>query len=139
MARKQRIAKSVVLNRSVLDALLLGYADGFQEVGDRIIDRAEQQAPDQPPLGKGLVGSGRAVTFWRGKRVGGVGSPPRGSVLRQGLTTIVGFGFPGRFNEEGTQHQPARPFLTPAIVAEVPGAAAVIAPAAQRRVDAVRG
>jgi len=136
VARWQRMSKRVRLNREVVDAAVLGYADGLQAVGERVIERAV--VPDAPPYGVGLVDTGRATTYVMGKRVAGGGTPPRGSILQRGITTIIGWGFPGRFQERGTSRQPPRPFATPAIVGTIPDAPAIVAPAVQARVDRVR-
>lgn len=133
----QRMSKRVTLNRQVVDELVLGYADGLQAVGEMII--AAAHPPDATPYGKGLVKGGRVTTYFGGKRIAGKGTPSRGSILQRGLVTIVGFLFPGRFQEVGTQHQPARPFLTPAFVGVI-GYAAVntIVRAMQARLRLVR-
>ena len=45
---------------------------------------------------------------------------------RGNILAIVGFGFPGRFQELGTVHQPAKPFLTPAVSQVEPQAIAIL-------------
>lgn len=130
--------KRVVMNRAAIDAIRLGYADGMQEVGEAILARAEPHVPDEPPIGKGLVQTGAAVTYVDGQKVAGRGTMPRSGRTNQGIMTAVGYGFPGRFNEVGTVHQPARPFLTPAIAAEVRGGMGAIPRRILRRLANVR-
>jgi HK97 gp10 family phage protein len=119
--------KRVRMNREALGVILREYADGMQAVGEQIIVAANPRVPDAPPLGAGLVKTGAAVTYVEGKKVAGSGTAPRGSVPRTGVTTVVGYGFPGRFQEVGTQHQPARPFFTPAMASVIPDAPKTVA------------
>ena len=46
---------------------------------------------------------------------------PKAAKLSAGITVIGGFGFPGRFVEEGTIKTRAHPFLTPALMPTLPG------------------
>lgn len=108
--------KRVLLNREAVEAIRLGYADGLQAVGEAILERTRPVVPDAPSYGVGLVDTGQAVTYVDRKKVAGQGSAPRGSVPKE-LGTVVGYGFPGRFNEVGTVKQPPRPFLTPGFAA----------------------
>ncbi len=82
--------------------------------------------------------SGAAATYIDGRKVAGTGSAPRGQARKLGVTTIVGYGFPGRFNEVGTVNQPARPFFTPAMAAEVQGGMGAIPLRIIRRLANVR-
>ena len=125
------------MNRQAVDAIWLGYADGMQQVGLNVLERTQPRVPDQPPIGKGLVRSGRAVTYVSGKKVAGTGTAPREARTGVGIVTVVGYGFPGFFNEVGTVHQPPRPFFTPGMVEEVPSAAPVCAAGIERRLEAV--
>jgi len=43
------------------------------------------------------------------------------------IQAIVGYGFPGRFQEFGTVNQPARPFLSPAAQQVLPNAGSIMA------------
>ena len=106
------------MNRAAFDAIRLGMADGGQAVGERIV--ASANPPDAEPFGRGLVKAGRAVTYLDGRKVAGTGTAPRGAIPGGGQATVVGFGFPGRFQELGTVHHAAQPFLTPAIQGEAP-------------------
>lgn len=124
-------SKAVVVNRSVLNELVLGYADGLHEVGRNIIARAEPTVPDRPPIGKGLVQGGSVVTFVNRKRVASEGKATR---LRRDavppkavIATVVGYPFPGLLVELGTSHSAPEPFVTPAFGAELGDAAGVVA------------
>ena len=55
-----------------------------------------------------------------------------------GVAVAGGFPFPARFAELGTVNQPARPFLTPALMATVPDAAPFIKAKVAERLRAVR-
>jgi hypothetical protein len=103
----------VETNRAALDAAWLAVADGLLAVGEAIVDEAHP--PDAPPYGQGLVNRGAAGVWVNGKKVGGEAAKPRGIRVKQyPIVGVAGFGFPARFQEMGTVHQPARPFLTPA-------------------------
>lgn len=128
----------VVMNREALDAITLGSADGLQLVGERIIEAAGPNVPDEPPLNVGLVDRHGVATYVNGKKVAGNGTVPRSGRQPTGIMTVFGYGFPARFNETGTIHQPARPFLTPAAAGTVPGTAEVVAETISRRLTAVR-
>lgn len=134
----RRPSARVVMNRQAVDAIWLGYADGMQQVGLNVLERTRPRVPDRPPIGKGLVKSGRATTYVNGQKVAGTSNAPRASHPPGGIITVIGYGFPGRFNEVGTIHQPARPFLTPGMAAEVPSAGPAAAVAIERRLRKVR-
>lgn len=125
----------VVLNRKTLDEVSLGVADGLLAMADAVI--AGARVPDDPAIGEGLIQTGATVAYANGHKVGGKATGPR-RVSRQGIAVFGGFGFPGRFNELGTVHQPARPFLTPSLMAEVPGSAEFVRPAVARRLAGVK-
>lgn len=84
-----------------------------------IVETAEP--PDAPAYGQGLVQEGGWLVYSGTRKVGG-GSltgeqppKPRGfKLIPDVITGMAGFGFPARFQEVGTAHQPARPFLWPA-------------------------
>jgi hypothetical protein len=132
-----KMTARVVLNRAALNELTLGVADGLFELAEKIISAANP--PDDTPIGVGLVEAGAAIAFVGRKKVGGTTvlgrqvAKPRSATLGPGVTVIGGYGFPARFQELGTVHQPARPFLTPALLAELPGAAGYIRSAVSRR------
>jgi len=118
------------------DPLMAYIADGFAEVATLIGERASANAPDdpfyvneagqrvrQPAAGFGLPTNWGVMAWVFGKLIYGKGasradskiSKPRAFRTDQASAeAIVGFGFPGRFNELGTAENPARPFLGPA-------------------------
>lgn len=103
----------VVINRQNADALRLALADGMARFGDAVIEASNP--PDATPYGEGLVTSGASVTYIDGRKVGGEAQKPsRERLPRPGIVTYFGFGFPGRFQELGTVHHAAQPFLWPA-------------------------
>lgn len=136
MPAPRRMSKSVVLHREVLDEILLGYADGLQEVGEKIIEEARPNTPDQPPYGVGLVETGRAVTFVNGQRVGGTGRVPASAAPKSGgIVTVVGYAFPANFLELGTIYISPRPWITPAIASQTgANVVAVVVAAIKRRI-----
>lgn len=130
MARKP--SARVVLNRQALDRVQLALAEGLEEVARTIVEVAEP--PDATPFGEGLVTNGGWLVYAGAKKVGG-GSlrglqPKKPRAFRvqgtAGIQAIVGFGFPGRFQEMGTIHHPAQPFFTPAVDATIPHAAEIM-------------
>lgn len=131
-----RVSKSVQINRAALTALGQGIADGLAAVGARTLELAAPNVPDEPPIGKGLVQSGSYVVYIQKKKVAGNATLAR--VDKKGIVLYVGFGFPGRFNEIGTIHQPARPFLSPAFVQAVSDITPTLRPHVAARLRAVR-
>ncbi len=126
----------VVLNRAALGAITLGMADGLLALAEAVIDRTK--APDAPVLGAGLVDTGGTVAYAAGKKVGGAAAKPNAmKVQKMGVAVAGGFGLPAHFVEFGTIHQPARPFLTPVLMATVPGAGPFVARAVARRLATV--
>jgi hypothetical protein len=128
MARKP--SARVVLNRAALDQVHLALADGVEEIARTIVETAGP--PDATPFGLGLVNSGGWAVYDGKKKLSGGsldGSQPKKPrafrAEATGITGIAGFGFPARFQETGTVHQPARPFLLPAAI-RVKGIAAAI-------------
>lgn len=127
----------VVINRSKLEELTLFLADGLLDVADQIL--AATHPPDATPFGEGLVTSGGTYAAVNGKKIGGTAAKPRGlRVQKPGVTVAVGFGFPGRFQEVGTIHQPARPFFTPAVNEVLPDAPITLSRSMAKRLAAVR-
>ena len=134
MARRNN---RVALNRAALDAITLGMADGLLALADAVI--AATKVPDAPVLGVGLVEEGGTVAYVLGKKVGGSAKKPSAMKVRKlGVAIAGGFPFPARFAELGTVNQPARPFLTPALMATVPDAAPFIKAKVAERLRAVR-
>lgn len=128
----RKTSSRVVLNRAALDEVTLGMADGLLALADAVI--AATTVPDATPYGMGLIETGSSVAYVLGKKVGGGASKPRTMrVKSMGVAIAGGFGFPAHFAELGTIHQPARPFLTPALMATVPDAGAYVGAAVQRR------
>lgn len=111
----------VVVNRKAVATLDLIHADGLLAVAKAVVEEANP--PDATPYGQGLVNAGGAIAYVGSKKVGGFGQDgrqppkPRGLAVKGSteVVAIAGYGFPGRFQEMGTVHQPARPFLTPAV------------------------
>jgi HK97 gp10 family phage protein len=135
MAR--RISTRTVINRKALDAISAGWADGFEEMGQAVIDTA--RPPDATPYGEGLVTSGDWGVWAYGKKVGGTAAKPRNSgVGKDRVTLLVGYGFPARFQEFGTVHHAPQTFLTPAMNEVIPGAEAFLKPAVRARLARVR-
>lgn len=109
---RKRTSSKVVINRVAANRVRLALADGVLGVGERAIEKTHP--PDAPPYGRGLPLNGGAVAYIDGRKVGGNATKPRSErPPKPGIVCYFGFGFPARFNEEGTVHQPARPFFTP--------------------------
>lgn len=118
------MASRVQLNRAALDEVYGGLADGVFGIASAIALEASRNAPDETPFGEGLVDHGGAAVWIKGRKVAEMttGGPPpiakpKALKVRSkagDVVGLVGFGFPGRFQEMGTVHQPSRPFLTPA-------------------------
>lgn len=151
------------INHAALDATTMGLADGLFDVARAIVRVAETRAPDaetgfyyprgSDPVprraGQGLVQHGAAMAWVEGKQVnrtqtedGRVPKKPRTLTLKSQASSVVavaGFAFPAAFNELGTLHQPAKPFLTPS-VAEVVGSDAqvILSKAMERRLRGER-
>ncbi len=122
-----RRAAKVVLNRAALDAITRATADGLFELAKAVVTGAD--VPDRPPWGIGLVRGGGVIAYVDKKLVStfSTGSDatvkkPRAAKLGPGVVVIGGYGFPARFIESGTIHQPPRPFLTPELMATLPDA-----------------
>lgn len=141
MAR--RTSTRVVMNRAAMSRVELALADGLGAVGREVLDDADP--PDATPYGEGLVTNGGLLVYIGDKKVAGFGldgkqpRKPRGVRVRGQHETqvIVGFGFPGRFQELGTVHHPAQPFLTPAMQRVVPRAAIIMAGVVQQQLRAI--
>jgi len=116
----------VVLNHKRLSLVHRTLADGLAAVAAEIVRIADP--PDATPFGEGLVTTGDTYVAVDGKKVaGGASKPRRLKVPKPGIVAVAGFGFPGRFQELGTIHQPARPFLTPAVQRVMPVAPQIMA------------
>jgi hypothetical protein len=129
MARTTRVE----LNRRALNDVAMAFVDGVFEVGKAIVEAADP--PDATPFGQGLVTQGGVLVYVGPKQVhawslsGKKPKKPRKFRVRSeegNIVGIVGFGFPGRFQEIGTVHHPAQPFLTPAVSAVAPQAPGIL-------------
>lgn len=124
----------IVRNRAALEKAKLAAADGILAICEDIV--ATAKPPDATPFGVGLVTSGAAGVWVKGRKVGGNADKPRALKVRQyEIVGVAGFGFPGRFQETGTSRQPARPFLTPSANIVSPKGPGIVA----RIVSAVTG
>ena len=135
MARRARRSARVVYNRRTHEALRLGLADGLLQVAEVIVQVADP--PDATPFGEGLVTSGAAGAWIDGSKIGGSSPKPRRAVPAKGIVAVAGFGFPGRFQEEGTIRHPAQPFVMPAVDATVPNTAQIMGPHVRDRLRRV--
>ena len=123
----------VVINRERVHRVRLALSDGIYAVAEAVLDAADP--PDRTPYGEGLVRNGGALGFADGRKVNGRSldggadpRKPRGArVPPVGSMALAGYGFPGRFQEFGTVHQPARPFLSPAAARVLPSATRILA------------
>jgi hypothetical protein len=125
----------VILNRSALDVLQLGMADGLLAIGQRIIAEAAASARHElhpkeaaklrekrgVPM---MADTGHAVVYALGKKVGGeegeTGKPRAMKTPRDQAVLGVWFSSPlSHFAELGTVKETARPFLTPSIMANI--------------------
>lgn len=129
MARTSRVE----LNRKALNDIAGAFTDGVFEVGKAIIEAADP--PDATPFGQGLVTQGGVLVYVGPKQVhawslsGKKPKKPRKVRVKAeagNIFGIVGFGFPGRFQETGTVNHPAQPFLTPAVSQVGPQAPAIL-------------
>lgn len=103
----------VVINRENANRVRLALADGLLNVAQAIVDNAHP--PDDPATSKVIEGG--AVGYIDGRKIGGQAQKPsreRG-LKDKGIAAFAGWGFPARFQEIGTVHQPARPFGWPAM------------------------
>ena len=159
MTLTEKQAHRVVLNRAAFDAITLAIADGAFNLACAIVDDAHvpvatgrlkhdhgviayigrrRVATSKPgrtarataPSGNYLLDALRAGTA--GRTDESVKKPQAAKLTTFGITVIGGYGFPGRFQEAGTAKQPARPFLTPSLLAHLPGAEGFIKLAAIR-------
>jgi hypothetical protein len=128
----------VDMNRTALDGMQLAMADGLLALGQRIIAGAAAKArhelhPEEDAALRAKRGvpmmadTGHAVVYALGKRVGGeegeiakprgLKTPPNAVVLGMWFSSPL-----SHFGEFGTVKQGARPFFTPALMADIPNA-----------------
>lgn len=132
MARK--VNARTVVNRQALTAIRAGEVNGMEALGQAIVARVH---PPDDPATKARIPVDYGV--WAdGRKVAGGASKPHGTAIKQGVTLVVGVGFPGRFNEIGTSHQPARPFFTPEVLAELPETGNYLRPKVQAALRGVK-
>lgn len=138
MAR--RITSTTRVNRRALSAVREGIVAGMEDIGQRILALGVGKIPDATPFGEGLVTTGDYGVWADGKKVAGTARKPRGAKVARGVTLIVGYGFPGRFQSLGTVDIAPNPdwFITP-INEVVPGAGAFLKPEIQKRLGRARG
>jgi hypothetical protein len=128
-----RRAAKVTLNHDALDAITRAVADGAFELAKSIISSASSHWPpspsDSPPDTPPLREAGGVLLYVDRKLVGTwsmSGAPtvkkPRAAKLGPGIVVIGGYDFPAKFQEAGTIRQPARPVLTPELMADLPDA-----------------
>jgi HK97 gp10 family phage protein len=124
----RKVSTRVVLNRQALERSVLAVADGMADAGREAVDMADP--PDATPYGAGLVDRGGMIAWVKGRKIDDHsldGKAPRKPDVRprsSDIFVVVGFGFPGRYQEFGTEHHAAQPFLTPVmqqIRGEIPG------------------
>lgn len=123
----QHVTARTVLNHQALDEIRRKFVDGMAEIGAHVIEVARPHVPDAPPIGKGLIETGDWAVFADARKVAGTAAKPRREVPKQGVTLLAGYGWPARFQEEGTIHQPARPFVTPAFLEVMPDKDGILA------------
>ncbi len=129
------------LNRTMFDAITLGFADGLAVMAQNILDASAPFVPDAPPYGVGLVDTGGFGVWAHGKKVDGDARKPKGQIgakEKGQVVMVVGYGWPGHYAEHGTIKEPARPFLTPGALAVVPDSEGIFAAAMAPRLRAVR-
>lgn len=137
MARKTSV--KVVLNRQCLDAIREGEVEGFEKLGQSILDDGRSRVPDAPPYGKGLVETGAYGVWADGKKVAGTATKPRTAVVKSGVTVAVGYRFPARFLALGTIHIAPHPeFFVSPMNAHISDAPSYLRPSIRKRLAGVR-
>lgn len=119
MARRDARYK-VVMNRLGFEAIRVGWAEGSHAAGLAALEAMRPNVPDAPPLGRGLVRTGRVATFIDGRLVAGaVPGGVRhylGNGGGSGVVTVIGWGFPSRFLVLGTIYITPRDWFTPGMI-----------------------
>jgi hypothetical protein len=138
----RKTSARVVMNRAALNEVGEAVAMGI-EVALEVIVR-EADPPDAPPYGQGLKQRGGWIVYHGTKKVAG-GSisgkqprKPRERLTPGAITGIAGFGFPGRFQEMGTVHHSAQPFLWPALLSNLDNIDDLMAPATRAHLNRSR-
>lgn len=137
MARK--VSSRVVINRQEITAIREGFVAGMESIGEQVLAMGEGKVPDATPFGQGLVTTGDYGVWADGRKVAGGASKPRRAVARRGVTLIVGYGFPGRFQALGTTEIAPNPdwFVTP-MNSVIPGTQRYLKPHVTRALARVR-
>lgn len=106
-------------------------AHGTAAIARRVAEVAEDRAPF---LYGGLKASVGWAAYSGGRKIDGPDDAPS-DMIGDDAVGIAGAGFPGRFNETGTEKMAAQPFLGPAAASVVNGgeAARVFGAAANAR------
>lgn len=132
-----RRAAKVELNLAALDAITRAVADGAFEIAKAVVTGAD--VPDRTPWGAGLVRGGGVIVYVDKKLVRTFSTgpdatvkKPRAARLGPGIVVIGGYGFPAKFQEAGTVHQEARPFVTPELLETLPDAKGFITGACRK-------
>jgi hypothetical protein len=146
MARGASAARRMELNRSRVDEVLVAVGGGLLDFGRQVVVLASANAPDSPympyPENEGLPNQGGVLVYFDGKKIYSVAGrgrgepkPPRAARISRGrgLQMIVGWGFPGRFQEFGTAKMAPHPFFTPAFQAVAPRWQSIVARGFQYR------
>lgn len=136
----RRLKRKVLVNYGALDAMRQGIAEGLDDFGSTVIERARPNVPDEPPIARGLVNTGGWATYIDGRKVGGHSTVRLGrknplKVPRRGIVLYVGYDFPAYFLEMGTVKMRARPFLTPAWNETAPELGPMLNAAIKRRMN----
>ena len=119
----RKASAKVVLNRAALNEVHLALAEGVEEVCHTGAELAGDNAPDAAPFGQGLIKDIGWLVYAGAKKVGG-GSlrglqpkkPQAFKAEADGITGMVGAGFPGRLQETGWIYSPGHPWFTPAMM-----------------------
>lgn len=134
MARKP--STRVVVNRKALHAIEASIVDGLEVLGQRFVQTVNP--PDAEPFGEGLVTTPDWGVWANGKKVAGGAQKPRDVRVKQGVTLLMGEGFPGRLQETGTVNHPPHPHVTPAALSVIDDLESEVRSASTSRLRSVR-
>jgi hypothetical protein len=117
----------IEMSYQALDTLTRAMADGLLQLGEHVLEDASGRAPRDPAAAEArgipMMGDTGGLQVWaNGKRVGGTWAKrPKGGKVPQGQAVLF-VGFDSRLShllELGTVKMRARPFLTPALMANL--------------------